>query len=852
MTKSDENRRKSGSNQSFSEMLAQSRKDAAERESPRMHEPIGLGNQSQGAKKPEEAKSAPLEEEFTLKQFAAWSVVAGVAGVPVVLLAEIARYALFIPALLIVFGALLFLRIRKSEKEFGDAKFRLFHAKREADEYRRTAEGELAQAHKDLSAKEQEHQKSLKSARQQSEKEKEELRGGMLAEIERYQNEAQALDARLQNEKLGRKEEVEKLGLQLNHSRQTLAYYSKYEWLDAYVGQTALRECGGVYVVSNPADGKVKIGLTDNFARRFKEIQSACNTAGIAKVVPEILVPLDEGKHTVEQKLHKEFAKNQTAGEWFNIPPKEAVAAVLTTVRERRVANFKTRQKIPVTEESDKPSVRFGVNWETVPPQLAAMVAKETAEDGTTALQMAAAYSKNPKVIEALIEAGVNLAQTTKDGKTAIQAAVHAAAAYNTHSEMYEIFRALKRAGANLGEMVFQWESTPIMTAATHNNIEAISGLHNAGCALPDAECACWMAVNVFSSEVAREIAELCIFVPGGIMPDEGIDWNQEVSVYSIPDIDPYIMGPEYCTPLQFAVAHGNAAVVDGFICGGAPLVYGDQKESILHYAAANCHDPEVVKVLMKHVDVNELNNRGETPLDIAIRDEDRSAVADELREAGGYTCDTGAGVCFGVNWKTATPADVGKINHNDRGGDFFGAPIHWAARFCPNPEVISALAASGGNVNAQNPAWWSNPSPRQYPMHWAAYNPNPSGVVRALVQTGADVNQTGKSGWTPLHEAAWAEQANAITALAEAGADINRADKYGKTPLFLGLEEENLDINGGAMTALSGCAITALIESGADVNLKNENGESAADIAERLHGENAEVTKFLRKREGR
>ena len=38
--------------------------------------------------------------------------------------------------------------------------------------------------------------------------------------------------------------------------------------IDAYVGRSALRKCGGVYVISR-SDGRVKVGITDaDFSRR--------------------------------------------------------------------------------------------------------------------------------------------------------------------------------------------------------------------------------------------------------------------------------------------------------------------------------------------------------------------------------------------------------------------------------------------------------------------------------------------------------------------------------------------------------------------------------------------------------
>lgn len=146
------------------------------------------------------------------------------------------------------------------------------------------------------------------------------------------------------------KSEKEELKVALLGAQETLAYYSGQNRIEAYVGESALRECGGIYVIKNAGDGRVKIGITDdNFKRRFAEIQSHCASAGIKKgdVLPAILVPLDEGKYKVEQAIHHALADRKTAGEWFNVSPEEAIAIVLEHVHNRRVANSKMREKMP-------------------------------------------------------------------------------------------------------------------------------------------------------------------------------------------------------------------------------------------------------------------------------------------------------------------------------------------------------------------------------------------------------------------------------------------------------------------------------------------------------------------------
>ncbi len=785
MTKNDENRQKSGSTQPFSEMLAQASKDAAKRESPRMPEPIGFGfsKQPQEAEKPEDTKNAPPEEGFTLKQFAAWSVVVGVVIVPVVLWADIARYALFIPALLIVFGALLFFCIRG------------------ADEFSRMAENALAQTKKNLSEEQRNHEKSLESARrqheeelkslrQQNEKETAELRGGMLAEIQRYQREAEALARNLRKEKT----ETQELGSELSDARKTLDYYSKYEWLDAYVGEAALheygvyaeeddsgfnfgennedydeddsesrsgaglgkivpRKCGGIYVVSNPADGKVKIGMTDDFARRFKEIQSACKTAGIAKVVPEILVPLDEGKYAVEQGLHIVFAENKTAGEWFKIPPKKAIASVLAEVSARRIANFKERKKIPVTKEGDNPAVRFGVNWETVPPELAAIVATETAEDGTTALQMARKYSKNPKVIEAMVKAKA-------DANLPIVA--------DSNSDI------------NL-EDNDGW--APLHVVAWNGSASAITALAAAGAdvnlAAKSGDSPLHLAVQGGHSSVVAALVKA------------GADVN-------LANINGW-------APLHLAAGYGHTAAIRYLIKTGADINHANKNGWIpLHNAAKHGHADAIAVLAEAGADVNCADEDGRTPLSLAAK-EGHATVITALAEAG---------------------TDV---NHAD---EYSWTPLDLAAEK-GHVAVIIDLAEAGADVNRADEDGCTS-------LHVAVQHGNTNAIF-PLVAAGANINRIDKDGWTPLDWAASEGNADAVIALTKAGAAVNPADEDDCwTSLHLAAQK------GHSPT------ITALVEAGADVHLKNEDGKTAADIAEQGHGEDAEVTTFLRKQERR
>lgn len=272
-----------------------------------------------------------------------WSLVAGVltgiAGLAVWFFADIPAgwvFALLSCALLLtVYGGFLWVHFLHFDEVALDV-----------CRYRNNAEEEIAHAKRNLRGTTRAC-KEREAGLVEIEEEKERLRSAvkdMREKMEISENAAAAKYKELEREK-------EKVDIKLICARQTLEYYMRVARLDVYSGADALRECGGIYVVKNIGDGKVKIGITaDNFARRFKEIRGDCVTAGIKKedVVPEILVPLDEGKAEVEKDIHLLFADRKTAGEWFKVSPERAVATVLRFVNDKRKGNFERRSKLSI------------------------------------------------------------------------------------------------------------------------------------------------------------------------------------------------------------------------------------------------------------------------------------------------------------------------------------------------------------------------------------------------------------------------------------------------------------------------------------------------------------------------
>jgi hypothetical protein len=98
-------------------------------------------------------------------------------------------------------------------------------------------------------------------------------------------------------------------------------------------------------------------------------------------------------------------------------------------------------------------------------------------------------------------------------------------------------------------------------------------------------------------------------------------------------------------------------------------------------------------------------------------------------------------------------------------------------------------------------------------PLHYAAAKN--ALMIHPLVQAGADVNARDLHNNTPLHEAAYFNNAAAIKSLVDAGADINAQDRDKNTPLHKAIYNNSKE------------AIQELISLGANVKMKNNKGES-------------------------
>ncbi|WP_264706418.1 ankyrin repeat domain-containing protein [Wolbachia endosymbiont (group B) of Colias croceus] len=213
-------------------------------------------------------------------------------------------------------------------------------------------------------------------------------------------------------------------------------------------------------------------------------------------------------------------------------------------------------------------------------------------------------------------------------------------------------------------------------------------------------------------------------------------------------------------------------------------------------FAAVRSGDAnQVADLINKGDDVNARDNRGNTPLHLAVL-ADKLQVVEKLIEGG---------------------ADVNAKNNHG------ATPLHWAA-LNQNVNIVEKLIEKGANVNEKNK--YDN-----VPLHYAAVYGSLS-VIEKLIEKGADINAKSSNGDTPLHLATKNSHLDVLEKLIKEGANVNERNKYGNIPLHWAASYGRLSI------------VEELIEKGADINAKNNNGNTPLHWA--VKSSHLEVAKFL------
>ncbi|MCY3676863.1 MAG: ankyrin repeat domain-containing protein [Gemmatimonadetes bacterium] len=179
-----------------------------------------------------------------------------------------------------------------------------------------------------------------------------------------------------------------------------------------------------------------------------------------------------------------------------------------------------------------------------------------------------------------------------------------------------------------------------------------------------------------------------------------------------------------------------------------------------------------------------------------------------------------------GPFWEKADPAAVrtclaSGYSVDERSAPGERTPLHLAARFSDDPDVIGVLVEAGAKLEATT-------RPRLTPLHWAArYNRNPA-VVGALLEYGASAYAETTHGRTPLHLAALVNENPAVVDALASVTDVNVRKHDGGTPLH----DAARRIWDGPMGNPNPDVVEVLIRRGADLSAETEGGLTPAGRA--------------------
>ncbi len=385
-------------------------------------------------------------------------------------------------------------------------------------------------------------------------------------------------------------------------------------------------------------------------------------------------------------------------------------------------------------------------------------------KEGKTPLHIAAQYSSNPGIIKFLLLNGSDINKKTKYGDYPIHFA-----AYNPNPNVVDLF---------LSDAISIYRKRKTRFRLDSN---------------------IWLL-----NKMLRE---------GNFAPPSGVNVNAR--------------GYNKNTPLHIATRFNtNQEVIKLLLRKGASLnlknAWGDPT---VHYAVKNSDDPNVIKtLLMWGADISQKNDRGSSPLHVAAAYNDDPRALDILLK---YATDIDAKTDSGF---TALHL-AAKFNSNPdivalllkKGADINiktkdGSPVLFLATINNVATVVDKLLEYGVDPNEKIEIYKGGT-----PLHMAAkYSKDPD-VIKALLKNSADVNVRDANNETPLHKAAkYNDNSRVLYTFYFYDADMNLRDKDGNTPLHLSaIRKRNFNID----------IILTLLNLGSDARVKNKLGQTVLDI---------------------
>ncbi|KAK3583377.1 hypothetical protein CHS0354_040339 [Potamilus streckersoni] len=496
-------------------------------------------------------------------------------------------------------------------------------------------------------------------------------------------------------------------------------------------------------------------------------------------------------------------------------------------------------------------------------------------KNGWTAIHYAAAGGSAP-VIEALIQAGLDLNARTNDNKNVLHIAAHhdnlsiikylmennpSLALQNDKNGWTAIHYAAARGSAPVIEALIQAgldlnartndNKHVLHIAAHHDNLSIIKHLieNNPSLALQNDKNG-WTAIHYAAAGGSAPVIESLI--------QAGLDLNARTSYGA--------------HVLHIAAHHDNLSIIKHLMENNPSLALQNDKNgwTAIHYAAARGSAPVIEALIQAELDLNARTNDNKHVLHIAAHHDNLSIIKHLVENNPSLPLqnDKNGWTSYGAHVLhiAAHHDNLSIIKHlmennpsltlqNDKNG---WTAIHYAAARGSAP-VIEALIQAGLDLNART-------NDNKHVLHIAAHHDNLS-IIKHLIENYPSLPlQNDKNGWTAIHYAAAGGSAPVIEALIQAGLDLNARTNDNKHVLHIAAHHDNLSIikhliennpslslqndkNGWTAihyAAAGGSApvIEALIQAGLDLNARTSYGAHVLHIA--AHHDNLWIVKYL------
>jgi ankyrin repeat protein len=242
---------------------------------------------------------------------------------------------------------------------------------------------------------------------------------------------------------------------------------------------------------------------------------------------------------------------------------------------------------------------------------------------------------------------------------------------------------------------------------------------------------------------------------------------------------------------------------------------------------ASSNGDIATVKNLLKCVNIDGVDDRGDTALHLAVT-RNNLEIAKLLLENKANVNKPNDGKLIPINiaciWGYSDMVKLlieygSKINTHEE--------IHWSPLYMAintgNIEIVKLLIENGANtVSSDN---------KQSIIHMSCGNGYLE-TTKLLIEYGADIHALNCDGWSTLNLAAYHRHLDVVKLLFEKGCDINKSNNDGWTPLYSAAKRGNPEM------------VQFLIENGADIHKMSAIGDSALDIA--VFKERFEIARIL------